>query len=165
MAEPFPESCADSSGKMGFRHSQGGSADEAVQAHVHAGQYQDDHDHTDDGASGHKITEGSDHVDAGDEAYAEGCGEETQCTDDDGFHTGLQCDAGGFFLTVTVLTLLAESGGHQDCIVHSGTQLDGTDDHGSDEGDHGSGVGGQAHVDEDGELDDAHQDHRQGQAP
>lgn len=54
------------------------------------------------------------------------------------------------------------TGGHQNGIVHRGAQLDGTDADGGDKGQGRAGIEGNAQIDEDGELNDRHQDDRQG---
>ena len=58
--------------------------------------------------------------------------------------------------------LLFVPGGHQNGIVHRGAQLDGTDADGGDKGQGRAGIEGNAQIDEDGELNDRHQDDRQG---
>ena len=97
--------------------------------------------------------------------HADGSGKEGQAAGQDGLAAVLQRLLGSFLRGAAIAALLVITGGHQDGVVHSRAQLDGTDDDAGDEGQLGTGEVRDAHIDGDGGLDAGNQQHRDGQAP
>ena len=135
--------------------------DQAIQQHEQGRQDKDNTEHTDNGAPGHQIAQGTDDINVRINGYAEGGGKQPQCADDNGWDRCCQCDGHGICFALPVASLQLIPGRHENGVVHGGAQLDRTDTDRCDKRQRGVGVIGQSQVDEDGKFDDRHQNKRQ----
>jgi len=138
----------------------GPGLDELVEDQQEGRQNEDYAGHGKHGASGHQLAQRADHVDVRIQTDAEGRREEAQRADQNGLAAGLRGNRQGRILVLAGLPFKQIPVGHQNRIVHAGSQLHRRDDDAGDEGQRGAGVIADAHVDEDGQLNDADQDDR-----